>query len=122
MIENNQINEVEMTKQTIDYVGISCSQGSSFGFYFSTLENKDLISLNLSYTSVGNLSKLKEFPLLKRINISHSAVRDIAVLQELHELESLTIHPGQLTALSLKKLNPKINYIKKLWIFLTIST
>ena len=32
-----------MTKQTIDYVGISGSQGSSFGFYFSTLENKDLV-------------------------------------------------------------------------------
>jgi len=43
MIENKQINEVEMTKQTIDYVGISGSQGSSFGFYFSTLENKDLV-------------------------------------------------------------------------------
>ena len=43
MIENKQINEVEMTKQTIDYVGISGSQGSSFGFYFSTLENKDIV-------------------------------------------------------------------------------
>ena len=43
MIKNKQINEVEMTKQTIDYVGISGSQGSSFGFYFSTLENKDLV-------------------------------------------------------------------------------
>ena len=43
MIENKQINEVEMTKQTIDYVGISGSKGSSFGFYFSTLENKDLV-------------------------------------------------------------------------------
>ena len=32
-----------MTKQMIDYVGISGSQGSSFGFYFSTLENKDLV-------------------------------------------------------------------------------
>jgi len=32
-----------MTKQTIDYVGISGSQGSSFGFYFSTLENKDIV-------------------------------------------------------------------------------
>ena len=32
-----------MTKETIDYVGISGSQGSSFGFYFSTLENKDLV-------------------------------------------------------------------------------
>ena len=40
---NNKTNEVEMIKQTIDYVGISGSQGSSFGFYFSTLENKDLV-------------------------------------------------------------------------------
>ena len=32
-----------MSKQTIDYVGISGSKGSSFGFYFSTLENKDLV-------------------------------------------------------------------------------
>ena len=32
-----------MTKETIDYVGISGSKGSSFGFYFSTLENKDLV-------------------------------------------------------------------------------
>ena len=40
---DNKTNEVEMTKQTIDYVGISGSQGSSFGFYFSTLENKDLV-------------------------------------------------------------------------------
>ena len=32
-----------MTKETIDYVGISGSQGSSFGFYFSTLENKKLV-------------------------------------------------------------------------------
>ena len=43
MIENKQINEVEMTKQTIDYVGISGSQGSSFGFYFTTWENKDIV-------------------------------------------------------------------------------
>ena len=51
MIENKQINEVEMTKQTIDYVGISGSQGSSFGFYFSTLENKDLVNvLRTKYT------------------------------------------------------------------------
>jgi len=40
---DNKTNEVEMTKQTIDYVGISGSKGSSFGFYFSTLENKDLV-------------------------------------------------------------------------------
>jgi hypothetical protein len=39
----NKTNEVDMTKQTIDYVGISGSLGSSFGFYFSTLENKDLV-------------------------------------------------------------------------------
>ena len=32
-----------MTKQTIDYVGISGSKGSSFGFYFSTLENKEIV-------------------------------------------------------------------------------
>ena len=32
-----------MTKETIDYVGISGSQGSSFGFYFSTLENKKIV-------------------------------------------------------------------------------
>ena len=32
-----------MTKQTIDYVGISGSQGSSFGFYFTTWENKDIV-------------------------------------------------------------------------------
>ena len=32
-----------MNKQTIDYVGISGSKGSSFGFYFSTLENKDIV-------------------------------------------------------------------------------
>ena len=43
MIENKQINEVEMTKQTIDYVGISGSKGLHYGFYFSTLENKDLV-------------------------------------------------------------------------------
>ena len=40
---DNKTNEVEMIKQTIDYVGISGSQGSSFGFYFSTLENKDIV-------------------------------------------------------------------------------
>jgi hypothetical protein len=40
---DNKTNEVDMTKQTIDYVGISGSKGSSFGFYFSTLENKDLV-------------------------------------------------------------------------------
>ena len=32
-----------MTKQTIDYVGISGWQGSRFGFYFTTIENKDLV-------------------------------------------------------------------------------
>ena len=32
-----------MTKQTIDYVGISGSKGLHYGFYFSTLENKDLV-------------------------------------------------------------------------------
>ena len=40
---DNKTNEVDMRKQTIDYVGISGSKGSSFGFYFSTLENKDLV-------------------------------------------------------------------------------
>ena len=34
-----------MTKQTIDYVGVSNSK-NSFGFYFSTLENKDLVYTN----------------------------------------------------------------------------
>ena len=34
-----------MTKQTIDYVGVSGSK-NSFGFYFSTLENKDLVYTN----------------------------------------------------------------------------
>lgn len=32
-----------MTKQTIDYVGISGSKGLHYGFYFSTLENKDIV-------------------------------------------------------------------------------
>ena len=43
MIENKQINEVEMTKQTIDYVGISGSKGLHYGFYFTTWENKDIV-------------------------------------------------------------------------------
>ena len=43
MIDNKQTNEVDMSKQTIDYVGISGSKGSSFGFYFSTLENKEIV-------------------------------------------------------------------------------
>ena len=34
-----------MTKQTIDYVGISNSN-DSFGFYFSTEENQDLVYTN----------------------------------------------------------------------------
>ncbi|MDD7983540.1 protein kinase [Lentisphaera marina] len=76
-----------------------------------TLENKDLISLNLSYTSIGNLTKLRELPLLKKLNISHSAVRNTGILKELQELESLTIHPGQLTAQDLKKLNPATKVI-----------
>ena len=38
MIDNKQINEVDMTKQTIDFVGVSNSK-NSFGFYFSTEEN-----------------------------------------------------------------------------------
>ena len=40
---NNKTNEVEMIKQTIDYVGISGSKGLHYGFYFSTLENKDIV-------------------------------------------------------------------------------
>jgi len=32
-----------MNKQTIDYVGISGSQGSSFGFYFTTEENSKIV-------------------------------------------------------------------------------
>ena len=45
MIDNKQINEVDMTKQTIDYVGVSNSK-NSFGFYFSTLENQDIVYTN----------------------------------------------------------------------------
>ena len=40
---DNKTNEVDMTKQTIDYVGISGSKGSSFGFYFTTLENSEIV-------------------------------------------------------------------------------
>jgi|TARA_R110000782_G_scaffold215323_1_gene303021 hypothetical protein len=41
---NNNNNEVNMmNKQTIDYVGISGSQGSSFGFYFTTEENSEIV-------------------------------------------------------------------------------
>ena len=40
---DNKTNEVEMIKQTIDYVGISGSKGLHYGFYFSTLENKDIV-------------------------------------------------------------------------------
>ena len=32
-----------MTKQTIDYVGISGSKGLHYGFYFTTWENKDIV-------------------------------------------------------------------------------
>ena len=32
-----------MNKQTIDYVGISGSQGLSFGFYFTTEENSEIV-------------------------------------------------------------------------------
>ena len=42
MIDNKQINEVDMTKQTIDFVGVSNSN-DSFGFYFTTEENKDIV-------------------------------------------------------------------------------
>ena len=40
---DNKTNEVDMTKETIDYVGISGSKGSSFGFYFTTLENSEIV-------------------------------------------------------------------------------
>ena len=40
---DNKTNEVDMSKQTIDYVGISGSKGSSFGFYFTTLENSEIV-------------------------------------------------------------------------------
>ena len=40
---DNKTNEVDMSKQTIDYVGISGSKGSSFGFYFTTEENSDIV-------------------------------------------------------------------------------
>ena len=49
MIDNKQINEVDMTskynKQTIDYVGVS-DGNDSFGFYFTTEENKDIVYTN----------------------------------------------------------------------------
>jgi hypothetical protein len=40
---DNKTNEVDMTKETIDYVGISGSKGSSFGFYFTTEENSEIV-------------------------------------------------------------------------------
>ena len=40
---DNKTNEVEMIKQTIDYVGISGSKGLHYGFYFTTWENKDIV-------------------------------------------------------------------------------
>ena len=42
-IIDNKTNEVEMIKQTIDYVGISGSKGLHYGFYFTTWENKDIV-------------------------------------------------------------------------------
>ena len=45
MIDNKQINEVDMTKQTIDFVGVS-DGNDSFGFYFTTEENKDIVYTN----------------------------------------------------------------------------
>ena len=49
MIDNKQINEVDMTskynKQTIDYVGVS-DGNDSFGFYFTTKENDDIVYTN----------------------------------------------------------------------------
>ncbi|WDE98897.1 protein kinase [Lentisphaera profundi] len=71
-----------------------------------TLENHNLIALNISHTSIGNLRKLKDFTLLKTLNISHSAVRSSAILKDLNGLETLTIHQGQLTESDLKRLNP----------------
>ena len=40
---DNKTNEVEMTKQTIDYVGISGSKGLHYGFYFTTEENSEIV-------------------------------------------------------------------------------
>ena len=45
MIDNKQINEVDMTKQTIDFVGVS-DGNDSFGFYFTTKENDDIVYTN----------------------------------------------------------------------------
>ena len=45
MIDNKQINEVDMKKQTIDFVGVS-DGNDSFGFYFTTEENKDIVYTN----------------------------------------------------------------------------
>ena len=45
MIDNKQINEVDMTKQTIDLVGVS-DGNDSFGFYFTTKENDDIVYTN----------------------------------------------------------------------------
>ena len=42
MIDNKQINEVDMTKQTIDLVGVS-DGNDSFGFYFTTEENSEIV-------------------------------------------------------------------------------
>ena len=45
IIDKKQINEVDMTKQTIDYVGVSGSN-DSFGFYFTTKENQEIVYTN----------------------------------------------------------------------------
>ena len=45
MIDNKQINEVDMKKQTIDFVGVS-DGNDSFGFYFTTKENDDIVYTN----------------------------------------------------------------------------
>ena len=45
MIDNKQINEVDMTKQTIDLVGVS-DGNDSFGFYFTTEDNRDIVYTN----------------------------------------------------------------------------
>ena len=43
MIDNNLTNEVDMKRQTIDYVGISGSKGLYYGFYFTTEENSEIV-------------------------------------------------------------------------------
>ena len=76
MIENKQINEVDMTKQTIDYVGISNSN-DSFGFYFSTEENQDLVYTNtwllkhLDFAFRTKYNLVSVFPISPKIYINY---------------------------------------------------